>query len=289
MTRVGPQPGALSHVLWRLIKTVPGLPAKEERRSAVTVQPAEVTPIRVTIYGSCVSRDSVDLAGGGRLKVMDYIARQSLISAGQDASRLFPEDAQVAHRFQRRMMVADFSGDLAQRLEKAAPKTDLLLWDLTDERHGVHVVDDGAVITRSIDLIAVPETLAIAETARHVPFGTDEHFALWAPRAEQFRDHLRELGLLDQTVVLQVPWALVTADGRETPLSMGTSAIEANEVYRRYYEHLRELGFVIIELQPLGVLADPDHRWGLAPFHYTQDVYEDIIRRALAAHEVPAN
>ena len=253
----------------------------------MTVRPAKTTPTRVTIYGSCVARDSVDLAGAGRLVVTDYIARQSLISAGQDVSDLFPEDAQVAHRFQRRMMEADFAGDLEQRLAADAPKTDLLLWDLADERHGVHVFDDGRVVTRSIDLTAVPETLAVVEPAQHVPFGTDEHYALWAQRAQQLRDHLRKHDLFDTTIVLQVPWALVTADGRETPLSMGTSAIEANEAYRRYFEHLRELGFTIIELQPLGVLADPEHRWGLAPFHYTQDVYEEIVDRLLAGLHDP--
>ncbi|MFC7375399.1 DUF6270 domain-containing protein [Brachybacterium sp. GCM10030268] len=240
-------------------------------------QPAEKTPLRVTIYGSCVARDSVDLAGHDRLKVADYIARQSLISVGRDASALFPEDAQVAHRFQRRMMEADFAGDLERRLDAVATRTDLLLWDLTDERHGVHMLDDGSVITRSIDLIAVPEALAAVEDARHVAFGSDEHFELWSPRAEQFRDHLREQGLFEKTVVLEIPWAVVTADGQETPGSMGTSAVEANAAYRRYFDRLRELGFSVLEMQPLGVLADPGHRWGLAPFHYTQDVYEEII------------
>ncbi|WP_193105882.1 DUF6270 domain-containing protein [Brachybacterium sp. FME24] len=248
----------------------------------MTDQPATTTPARVTIYGSCVARDSVDLAGGSQLTVADYIARQSLISAGQDAAARFPADPQVSSRFQRRMMEADFSGDLETRLDAIAARTDLLLWDLTDERHGVHVFDDGTVVTRSIDLTAVPEVLAVVDEAHHVAFGTDEHFALWSPRAEQFRDHLRQLDLVDKTVVLQVPWALVTTDGRETPVSMGTSAIEANEAYRRYYERLRELGFTLLEMQPLGVLADPEHRWGLAPFHYTQDVYEEIIQRVLA-------
>src|SRR5699024_6482124 len=118
------------------------------------------------------------------------------------------------------------------------------------------------------------------------PFGTDEHFELWAPRAEQLRGRLVELELFDKTLVLQVPWALVTVDGKHTPQSMGTTAMEANEAYRRYYEHLRGLGFRILELQPLGVLADPEHRWGLAPFHYTQDVYEEIVGRILA--DLPA-
>lgn len=249
----------------------------------MTDRPAPQPPVvRVAIYGSCVARDSVDLAGGDRFEVTDYVARQSLISAGRDASARFPDDAQVSSAFQRRMMEADFAGDLEQRLTVAAETADVLLWDITDERHGVHVFEDGAVVTRSIDVVAVPEALAAVEKGRHLPFGTDEHFELWATRAHELRDRLVALALFDRVLVLQVPWALVTSDGRETPGSMGTSAFEANEAYRRYYQHLRDLGFRVIELQPLGVIADPEHRWGLAPFHYTQGVYEEIIGRIIA-------
>src|SRR5699024_3156224 len=133
------------------------------------------------------------------------VARQSLISAGQDASERFPTGAQVTSRFQRRMMQADFAGDLDGRLAAVAPSIDVLLWDLTDERHGVHVFDDGTVVTRSIDVVTVPEALAAVEDARHIPFGGDEHFALWAPRAGQLRDRLVELELFERTLVLQVP------------------------------------------------------------------------------------
>lgn len=248
-------------------------------------EPARTPPVRVAIYGSCVARDAVDLAGGDALDVTVYVARQSLISAGHDAAVHFPDTAQIESAFQRRMMEADFAGDLFSRLDEVVEPTDLLLWDLTDERHGVHVFEDGAVVTRSIDVLGVPEVLSVVDSARHIAFGTDEHFALWAPQAELFRDHLRGTGMFDRTVVLQIPWALVTSDGRGTPWSMGTRAVDANEAYRRYYDHLRELGFEILELQPLGVLADPEHRWGLAPFHYTQDVYEEIVGRLLAARE----
>ncbi|MGF7022919.1 DUF6270 domain-containing protein [Brachybacterium tyrofermentans] len=252
-------------------------------------KPAGTPPVRVAIYGSCVARDAVDLAGGDALDVSVYVARQSLISAGHDASALFPEGARVESAFQRRMMESDFAGDLSERLDSVVSTTDLLLWDLTDERHGVHVFADGTVVTRSIDVLGVPEVLEVVDGARHIPFGSDEHFDLWATRAEQFRDHLRGSGMFDRTIVLQIPWALVTSDGRGTPWSMGTRAIDANEAYRRYYDHLRDLGFTIFEMQPLGVLADPEHRWGLAPFHYTQDVYEEIVAQVLAAREDPVD
>jgi len=248
----------------------------------VTDQPEDSTPqVRVTVYGSCVARDTVDLAGAEHFDVVAYIARQSLLSADHDASPRFPAEVEIASEFQRRMMTGDFAGNLEERLAEAAPETDVVLWDLADERHGVHLFDDGSVVTRSIDIVRLPEVLSAIEGARHIPFGTDEHFELWSPRAEHLRDVLTRLGLFDRTVVLQVPWALVTTDGRSTPWSMGTSAKEANLAYHRYYERLRQLGFRMLELQPLGVLADPDHRWGLAAFHYTQDVYEEITRRVL--------
>lgn len=246
-------------------------------------QPDDAPLVRVAIYGSCVARDTVDLAGSGKFDVVAYIARQSLLSAGNDASARFPSEVQIDSEFQHRMMAGDFEGNLEERLGDVADTADVLLWDLADERHGVHAFEDGTVVTRSIDIVREDEVLAVVDEARHIPFGTDEHFALWAPQAEHLRDRLEEIDLLARTTVLQVPWALVTSDGRSTPWSMGTSAREANVAYLRYYEHLRELGFRILELQPLGVLADPEHRWGLAPFHYTQDVYEEIVERVLAS------
>src|SRR5699024_11196696 len=94
------------------------------RRTTVPTQQQQDAPVRVAVYGSCVARDSVDLAGHGRLTVTDYVARQSLISAGQDASERFPTGAQVTSRFQRRMMQADFAGDLDGRLAAVAPSID---------------------------------------------------------------------------------------------------------------------------------------------------------------------
>ncbi|HEX7350867.1 DUF6270 domain-containing protein [Brachybacterium sp.] len=248
----------------------------------MTAQPVDPAhPVRVTVYGSCVARDTMDLAGPEELEVVAYIARQSLLSADHDASPRFPADVEVGSEFQRRMMVGDFAGNLEERLREVGEETDVLLWDLADERHGVHLFEDGSIVTRSIDIVRQPEVLSVVEGARHIPFGEDEHFDLWASRAERLRELLTELELFEKTIVLRVPWALVTTDGKSTPWSMGTNAREANATYHRYYEHLADLGFRILELQPLGVLADPEHRWGLAPFHYTQDVYEEIVQRVL--------
>src|SRR5699024_2823677 len=108
------------------------------RKSPVTEQPDDPAPRRrATAYGSCVPRDTVDLAGSDRFDVVAYVARQSLLSADHDASEHFPAQAEIGSDFQRRMMTGDFAGDLEERLADAAAETDVLLWDLADERHGV--------------------------------------------------------------------------------------------------------------------------------------------------------
>src|SRR5699024_11329940 len=62
------------------------------RRTPVTEQPDDTAPrMRVTVYGSCVARDTVDLAGSDRFDVVAYVARQSLLSADHDASAHFPK------------------------------------------------------------------------------------------------------------------------------------------------------------------------------------------------------
>lgn len=233
---------------------------------------------RVAIVGSCVSRDTVESAGPDAFDVVVYIARQSLASFDSDAAHLYPESAVAGSPFQERMIRGDFAGDLARRLEEAKA-ADLVLVDIVDERHGVHLMPDGGVITRSIDALAIPEIRAELDRGRHVPFGGPEHYALWSEGAIRLAGLLSRLGLLERTVVLQVPWATVSSEGAPTPESMGMGATTANRLSKPYYSRLRELGFCVLEIDAAGVVADSDHRWGLAPFHYAASVYREILER----------
>lgn len=245
--------------------------------------PASSRP-RVLVYGSCVARDTIEFAAADAVDLRGYVARQSLLSVGSDASAHLPLLTDVASKFQSRMIQADFSGGLLDRLQTLAAETDVLLWDLADERHGVHRFPDGSVVTRSIDTIKVPSVSARLDEAEHLPFGSDEHFELWRRRLDAFAASLHELDLFDRTVVLEVPWAIRTTEGKPSPWSMGVRAADANKRFRRYYDELRARGFRMIELPEELVLADPDHRWGLAPFHYSPEVYREVLRQLREVH-----
>lgn len=239
---------------------------------------------RVLVYGSCVARDTIEFAEADTVELRGYIARQSLLSAGSDASSHLPELTDVSSKFQARMIHADFSGGFLERLRSLATETDVLLWDLADERHGVHRFPDGTVVTRSIDTMKVASVSETLDEVELVPFGTDEHFALWRERVDAFAATLQTLGLFDRTIVLEVPWAVRTTEGDPSPWSMGVRASEANKRFRRYYDELRQRGFRRVELPEEVVLADPAHRWGLAPFHYSPAVYREVLRQLREVH-----
>ena len=239
------------------------------------------------MYGSCVARDTIEFAMPGSVELIGYVARHSLISTGSDASGHLPDRLTVPSKFQERMIRADFSGALFPQLQSIVDDIDVLLWDLADERHGVHRFADGTVVTRSIDTIRVPELEKPFAEAEHIPFNTADHFAMWSEHVARFERLLHALNLFDRTVVLEVPWAVLTTEGKPSPWSMGVRAAEANQRYWSYYARLRELGFRMISLPEAIVRADPQHRWGLAPFHYTPEVYREVLRQLSAVHGLP--
>lgn len=236
--------------------------------------------MRVFIYGSCVARDALDPLIPDEVTILGYIARHSLLSDGSDASYKLPDTLELTSAFTERMVRNDWSGNQLKQIFSADADIDLLLWDLIDERHGVHWFPTGELVTRSIDLVKSKPAMEVIIEQTHVPFGSDEHFEGWAEKATNFVNDLMNAQLLEKTRIIRIDWAEVAIDGQVTPRSMGIRASEANILYERYYGHLADLGVKSIEVPTELVLAAPQHKWGIAPFHYIPEVYQ-LIRSQL--------
>ncbi|WP_272879379.1 DUF6270 domain-containing protein [Rothia nasimurium] len=234
------------------------------------------------VYGSCVARDTVAALPAGSYTLAGYTARHSVLSEGSDASEKLPASLGLNSAFQERMVRDDWAGTPLRQLFQRAETIDIFLWDLTDERHGVHWFMSGEIITRSIDLIHSQPALEALEPHTHVTFGSDEHFEGWSEKVTNFVHRLDDAGLLERTRLLRINWAETTPDGQPTPASMGLSATQANRLYTRYYEHLAAAGVRTITVPADITYADPNHRWGLAPFHYAPEVYQYVINQLRA-------
>lgn len=232
-------------------------------------------PQGALVLGSCVSRDLFEELPRGRFRLVDYVARQSLISSFSKPVNAIEMPA-VASAFQQRMVEGDFTSSLPLVLERTADKVDLVLWDLTDERLGIYLLQDDTVITRSVDLIASGAEGGIASTSMFIQFGDDAHFEMWSQSLLQFQQALEQHHPRAQIVLLALPWAELTESGRPTPTSFGLSASEANSLYSRYFDAAQKLATETLGRSDPYVRAADDHRWGTAPFHYAHD--PDILR-----------
>ena len=152
-----------------------------------------MTAGRITVYGSCVARDVAGEMEQRGWSVERYIARQSLISAGCPADVGDVDLSLLRSSFARRSFLSDMVGNLEAQLTAVASYTNLLLWDLTDERLGVLETSPGTFLTRSTE--ALTAGLYEGLPARFLELGTAEHLHLWRPALLRFHA-LLELSLI---------------------------------------------------------------------------------------------
>lgn len=238
---------------------------------------------RVFIYGSCVSRDTFEHLDPEQFELVEYVARQSALSATTRPVELLAPPT-LASRFQQRMVDGDFASSLRPLLAQHAGGTDVLLIDLTDERLGAYLLPDGTVVTRSVELIESGLERSLPQGAHHLAFGTQQHYEYWSGAVRALGDAVRNTMPQVAVALLDIPWAEWSESGQQTPSSFGVSAAQANPTFRPYMEVAAQaLGAHVISLEPTEVMSGPHHPWGDAPFHYAESVYLDIVKRLTGA------
>lgn len=227
-------------------------------------------PTRAVIFGGCVSRDTLFFAGDTNYDLHRYFARHSLLSTGSDASSALPK-LHLQSRFQERMLNFDIEGRLLRELFLFA-NIDVLIWDLNTERGGCYEFSNGSIVTNSPELRRVPGLQTHLSEARKIDFATEEHLYRWQSAATVFVDALDALGIKHKTLVLAPDWALTDADGSPTRKVGSITPEHAPQIFSPYHNHLEKLGVRVSRFK--GLTADPKHKWGSAPFHYTSDAYD---------------
>lgn len=237
--------------------------------------------MRVLIHGSCISRDTLELAPHVDLELTSYFARSSMISAFAPAkSSLAGFTNHVASGFQRRMLEADTQKLLPRRLK--SEEFDLLLLDIVDERF--HVLARGD--ERITDSPAFRESGYLdghSGSWRRIVSGGQEHFEEWTRAVDEMLATVAKLPRKVRVAFLDADWAetIAGASDHSALRHAGRTPAEANMLYARYGEYLRSrLPEENLIQPPAGVrVSDPNQKWGLAPFHYVQDFYDCVSGR----------
>lgn len=231
-----------------------------------------VSMAKIFIYGGCVTRDTFELMKNEHTLV-EYVARQSLVSAASSPTVLESKGA-LSSAFQSRTVEADLRSSLFQSMRRHADNTDLMIIDLLSDRLGVIRMNDGAYITRSVELERSGRLGD--QRGSFIEFGTDRHFNLWKASFAKFTRIAKKTGLWPKLLILQADWASVMEDGSSTPKFRRWDAIRGNELYERYYEHVKASGARMIEIPTENLVGSPTHKWGPAPYHYTDAAYRSL-------------
>src|SRR5699024_8311248 len=106
------------------------------------------------------------------------IARQSLPSS-TTTPYVLSGDTALDSAWQHRLVLGDPESSLLTRLAEDGPRSDVVVWDLTDERLGVQPLGDGSFGTITPDSVRSGILDAVEAQGKPILFGTLEHRALW--------------------------------------------------------------------------------------------------------------
>ncbi|NYI66461.1 DUF6270 domain-containing protein [Spelaeicoccus albus] len=238
--------------------------------------------MNISIVGSCVTRDSAEFRRS-EFGEIDYFARTSWISQGSVAWPGPVDTFNVNPPLYGRFMRLDAYKTLSDAFRRSKP--DILYLDLVDERLAVHRVGNGW-FTESEQWDRCGFGRMIRDCSDEIlQYGTARRHKLFAKLfAREFGDILKRLPTMP--IVLHKAWltdqsvngdTAFTARVRDFVNSVnGGLRIDYAMIEKRFGDRI-----TTIEADHANLLADPDQRWGLAPFHYVPEYYDDISSQML--------
>ncbi|TAJ72189.1 MAG: hypothetical protein EPO51_08740 [Phenylobacterium sp.] len=248
---------------------------------------------RIAIVGSCITRDLWPIRGGGAEALL-YISRTSfpgLLSAPVQGFRPDEDPPAGLRQHEHNALVADIRKTALTRLIAYRPTH--VIFDFIDERFDLLSIG-GALASSSDGMVRSGyRTQPALGLARTIPRLSDACERLWLEAASEFAAVVRATPLHRARLILHsARWAerQRSPDGRlatirDVEIVGGQPAVIAD--YNALLDR-QEAAFAAL-MPPMARvdagpfrLAEAEHRWGLSPFHYIPEYYDEV-RRQLAA------
>lgn len=233
---------------------------------------------KIHIIGSCCSRDIFRILHQDDL-VGKYAARSSLISRVCKPLKFdLTFQKNLKSNWQQRMLKQDFEKN-GLHLEDYAKG--ILLIDFVDERLLLLKVDN-TFITKSTEFTKceLDKVLNITQVLRR---GKEDDFNMWVDACHEFTKLVPE-NIRKRTILHKAFWAgKYRQNGELYDFEDRDKAIFFNKNLAYYYDTFESIyspGYSF-EVSPEKIVADIDHQWGLAPFHYIKEYYEECYREII--------
>ncbi|WP_269755795.1 DUF6270 domain-containing protein [Alteromonas sp. KC14] len=226
----------------------------------------------IRILGSCVTRDALEITTD--FKLIDYTARTSLASLATTSRKDPILINNIKSTFQKRMVERDMTKQFWQSLEKS--QNDIIVIDLIDDRFNLRLFDDGSAHTISSEYKIAMKSQS--QNGRIVKSSSGEFKSLWETGLRRLKRHCDELKL--NKIFVNCAFYQPTGDHS---IDSSINIAEKNQYLREAYLKLEGVfgRQAMIEYPEEVIKADVDHKWGVAPFHFTMETYKFFLSELL--------
>ncbi|MBL8772028.1 MAG: hypothetical protein JNK30_11665 [Phenylobacterium sp.] len=248
---------------------------------------------RIAIVGSCITRDLWPIRGDGAERLL-YVSRTSFPSllsppvTGFSPAKSPPADLR---KHEHGALVADITKTALARLLAFRP-TDII-FDFIDDRFDLLSVGDALVVQSGEMVRSGYLTRPALKRRRTIPRLSAAGERLWREGAAEFAALLGATPLREARLILHsARWATAWRDGDRgvRPMTqaeiLGGDPVEIadyNALLERQETHFEAVMPPMTRIEAEAErLADAGHRWGLSPFHYVPEYYEEIRRQLRA-------
>ncbi|MDO6799344.1 DUF6270 domain-containing protein [Shimia thalassica] len=240
-----------------------------------------MTQFPVYILGSCATRDAFDYDFAKDFDLKSYLARTSFASlAGKP---LVDTDILegIQSSFQKRMVRADMDKSFLALAANYA--SGAVVIDLVDDRFRLNLFEDGASHTLSVEYGKVAKN-ARFKPERAVSNTSMAYRDLWAQGLAKVAAVLKAnkgIKVYVNCLYFVFPQVPGPYDQEKIDQMNGYLAKAYDALERTFGEE------AMIRYPADRITVDPDHKWGSAPFHYSEETYRyfvDELRRRMAAN-----
>ena len=243
--------------------------------------------LKIAIVGSCITRDLWPIRGGGAEQLL-YICRTSLPSLLASPPERFKPNRTLPgdlRQHEHSSLVADLQKTALSRLVAYQPTH--IIFDFIDERFDL-VSTGRALFTHSAELARSGYLNRPGfRAARRIPRLSAPCDRLWRDAAGAFAGLIRGTELRRATLILHsARWAT-----RQRDAAGQVSDIHDVEILNGAPASIEDYNALLVRqeadfkalMPPMALidvgasrLADPNHQWGLSPFHYVPEYYDAV-------------
>lgn len=227
--------------------------------------------VKVFILGSCVSRDSFSVDDlNTKFEIINYIARTSLARVTFPKIKNIQLDISLESKFQKRLVNSDLLNSLLDTVK--ASHFDYMILDFIDERFGL-IEFDSTFVTNSFEFQNAK--LVDQSNSKKLDVDTLEFLHKWEKGFCKILEHVSP----SKIIINDVQWAYKTDDSQYTFEidRIYKGMLLMNNLYRIAQKYIPAENFI---QYPSNIfLAKTDHKWGVAPYHYQDKVYQYFMQR----------